>query len=253
MLLEAVPQAYLNTIADPLTCFAGVCARTMLAHLDKNYATITTDHVEANEQELSRPWDPATPTETVFDHATEVQAFAATTTDTISDGKLVRETLQIFKKSGVLGDGVKDWRKKLPADQTWTAMRVHFRKANQRRIQDSTSGDLGYHAANAAQTGPTNAAAIQAMVTQAVAAQTNNNTTGATDLPNWYYCWSHGLGINPNHTSSTCTHAAEGHNSTATLGNMKGVNNKIRRGRNEQSIYQFVPRNNNNNNNNGPT
>ena len=42
-----------------------------------------------------------------------------------------------------------------------------------------------------------------------------------------YYCWTHGLGKNRNHTSATCNNKAEGHKDEATADNMLGGNNKI--------------------------
>ncbi len=42
-----------------------------------------------------------------------------------------------------------------------------------------------------------------------------------------YYCWSHGLGKNPEHTSRKCRHPKEGHQETATADNMEGGNNTI--------------------------
>ena len=42
-----------------------------------------------------------------------------------------------------------------------------------------------------------------------------------------YYCWSHGLGINKQHTSPTCTFKKDGHIDTATVDNMQGGCNRI--------------------------
>ena len=42
-----------------------------------------------------------------------------------------------------------------------------------------------------------------------------------------FYCWSHGLGRNPKHTSESCNSPLEGHKKEATLDNMMGGCNNI--------------------------
>jgi len=45
-----------------------------------------------------------------------------------------------------------------------------------------------------------------------------------------FYCWTHGLGFNRMHTSTTCANAANGHCKTATTTNMQGGKNTIQAG-----------------------
>ena len=42
-----------------------------------------------------------------------------------------------------------------------------------------------------------------------------------------YYCWTHGLGRDANHTSATCQNPAAGHQYDATINDMKGGSNLI--------------------------
>jgi len=53
----------------------------------------------------------------------------------------------------------------------------------------------------------------------------------ANDGTQVFYCWTHGLGFNKNHTSATCSKPADGHFQTATIKNMCGGNNTIMSGR----------------------
>ena len=48
-----------------------------------------------------------------------------------------------------------------------------------------------------------------------------------------FYCWTHGLGKNWNHTSATCKNKAEGHKDEATADNTMGGNDRIMTGRNK--------------------
>ena len=90
----------------------------------------------------------------------------------------------------------------------------------------------------------------------------NQGRQGGNITPNQsmtctHYCWTHGLGRDPNHTSQTCTRQAHGHCTNATLDNMMGGNASIRRARGERAVYRPPQRNqnqgggNNTNNNNG--
>ena len=263
MILKAVQRAYLNALADPVFGFAGVRVRDMLDHLQNNYGTITHDDLEANEEELKLEWDPSSATEIVFDNAHECQAFATAGGDQITDQKVMREVLKTFEKSGVLGDAVKDWRKKPAAAKTVANMRTHFLQANQRRLRVKTSATAGYGTANAATIQGTNdnngmismspddlqrlLAMYSANAATRVAAPAPPNPPPPAQHPQggYYYCWTHGLSMNPNHTSATCNRQAPGHQATATLTNMMGGNNSIARRRGERAVYRRPQRPNN--------
>ena len=132
--------------------------------------------------------------------------------------------IAVFERSGVLDDAIKDWHKLTPTNRTWANAQVHFKRANKERKRQATSKEAGYAAANAASRAPATTPAPNQ----------GTPTTGTT----MHYCWSHGLGFNPNHTSATCTNRAQGHVETATVENMQGGNNKIRCKRTEQAIYR---------------
>jgi hypothetical protein len=253
-LLEAVPNEFLNALEDPVHGFSETTAAEMLAHLTTAYGTVTPEDLEENEAELSTEWNPATPTEVVFDNANKIMVFATSAGEGIPQGKVVRTLLKVFEKSGVLGDAVKDWKKKPAVEQTPANMRIHFRTYNKRRLKDSTTAATqGFGTANAA-TGNEQSQAL-AILKQLIAQDTaglpvtlqallannrgppsNTSTPGAPG--GHYYCWSHGLSTNRDHTSGTCSSPAEGHNASATLNDMKGGNPTIRRSRGERAIYR---------------
>ena len=135
--LIAVPNEYLNALEDPVHGFSEVTAAAMLTHLTTQYGTVTPEDLEENEAELSTEWNPNTPTETVFDNAAKTMAFASSAGEAIPGTRVVRILLKVFEKSGVLGDAVKDWKKKTVVNQTQANMRIHFRTYNKRRLKVS--------------------------------------------------------------------------------------------------------------------
>ena len=223
-LLQAVNPVYIESLCDEQMGYTNVTISNILTHLQTNYGTITQDDLTKNALELDTDWDPETPIETVMAKAIQCQRFATAGGDPISDATVLRHMLAVFERSGVLDDAIKDWRKLTPANRTWANAQVHFKRANKERKRQATSKETGYAAANAASRAPAPAPA-----------PTQGNPTTSTTM---HYCWSHGLGFNPNHTSATCTNRAQGHVETATVENMQGRNNKIRRKRGEQAIYR---------------
>ena len=102
------------------------------------------------------------------------------------------------------------------------------------RKRTATTTDIGYNTANAAVTTPTPPSLDVA-----------NDTL--SDPPGLHYCWTHGLGCDPTHTSTTCNSRAEGHQAQATVYNMMGGNSSIRCRRGERAIYRRPQRPNNQN------
>lgn len=262
MILEAVPDEYLSALKHAMTGYAGVSVARMLVHLNTTYGAITEDDLEKNEASLDTPWDPSTPTETAFSHADACQEFALAGEDEISDHKYIRANLKKFEASGVLEDACSDWRKKAVGDRTKANMKTHFRRYNQDRLRRLSAADVGFGnaAANAAQEAVPET--IEQVVARMLAAQGGTNRNGNQGRqggqvnPNQlmaciHYCWTHGLGRDPNHTSPTCTRQANGHRCDATLDNMMGGNDKIRRARGDRAIYRPPNRGNNTNNGNG--
>ena len=224
MFLDAVPEVYIASRSDALFGYANVSLRTLLTHLVTTYGTIDEDALAKNLEEMGRPWDPNTPTITVFNQARKCRDFATAGGDAISDANSIRICLEAFQKSGVMDEAIKDWRKLPTANRTWANMPAHFLNANKERLRTITTSAAGFQTANAA--------------TPAVCPPvTNNSSTVQVGNCTMYYCFSHGLGKNPEHTSATCSNPREGHKREATADNMMGGINTIRRRRGERPAF----------------
>ena len=213
-LIQAIPSTYIDILADDVFEYALVEPRAIIAHMQANYGLITQDDLIQNMEDLKRQWDPTQPLEDLWKQLRRCQVFAANH-DPITNATLVREAIINLENTGVFIDALKDWRKRLPAAQTLAQLKIDFNAADKERRRTLTSRDAGY--ANAA---------VKQMV------QDNKENLGL------YYCWTHGLGRNADHTSKTCTNKAHGHQLDSTLFNMLGGNNRIHRGKNERAIYQ---------------
>jgi hypothetical protein len=153
--------------------------------------------------------------------------------------------LHVRKICGVFADAIHDWRKRPDPKWTWSNLKTDFALANRERVRLITSDSAGYHGANSAAQAATAAATAAAAnansaASTALSALTaaNGSSTPIAAPAGFHYCWSQGLEKKPEHTSATCEKPAAGHCLDATLSNMKGSNNNISRGRNEQPIFR---------------
>ena len=211
-IVEACPPFILQALEDPMHGLGLRTSRELLHHLETTYGTITDDDLAENLKGCEEAWDPNEPTDTVFIKLREARAFATAGQDNISDAAAIRLALLAFEKSGVFAEAIKDWRKLPIGSRTWANMPAHFAAANKERLRETTAAQAGFQAANKASTAP--------------------KTQG------FHYCWTHGLGTNAEHTSKTCSKPATGHQRDATVENMMGGNNTIRRKRGEKAIYK---------------
>jgi hypothetical protein len=139
----------------------------------------------------------------------------------------VRDQLFVFEQTGVFPRACEAWREKDRADQTVANLRTHFERYNEERIRTLTAKQAGYSATT------TNPVPPEAANAVTPAKSTPNATTTATphiivgDGVKMYYCWTHGLGTNPNHCSPSCKKKADGHKNEATADKMMDGNDRI--------------------------
>jgi hypothetical protein len=153
-----------------------------------------------------------------------VKVYAINAGAPLSDGAIMSLTLETLTESGVFTTAIEKWDDKEEEEQTWVAFQKHFNKANQTRLEQLTTKQAGYHGAHAATdkkpatTPPTAQVPLPTKEPYAVM------TDGMTPM---YYCWTHGLGRNSEHTSANCTHKAPNHKDKATAINIMGGNGSI--------------------------
>jgi hypothetical protein len=219
LLIGSVNPLYLADLDDEDIGFAAVSIQELLEHLELD-AVITADMLNENLTRMGRQYNPSEPFEVLILQLDKCMKFAIKGCDPITEASAVRSAVANMEATGVFSTTCSDWRKKAAADQTLATFTTEFKfavKEYQRKIKAS---EVGYNSANNAQ------------VAQPPPA------TAPSDTGQHFYCWSHGLSRNPNHSGATCQHPAEGHRSDATLSNMMGGNNQIRRENGETTVYR---------------
>jgi hypothetical protein len=208
-ILCAVDNKYLIALEHPDLGYT-VNPREMLMHLRRTYGDITPLEIEMNRATLSTPWNPDDDIEDLWVRITTAQELAHHARDEITDHVAIHLTIDALEASGVFDFALDNWRLKDNATKMLATFKEHFNnKEGAERERKLTAKTGGYHGAHGADgnlprdTPPLNPAP----------------TSGSVVLPNdvkMYYCWSHGLGINKQHTSPKCTFKKDGHIDTAT-------------------------------------
>jgi hypothetical protein len=235
-IIQAVPEYTIAGQKDDLIGFGAVTAQELLTHLVTTYGGITEDDMADNIEAAQEPWDQDTTMESMIARINECAAFASAGEDEFSDAQKIRFFLKALEKSGVMDEALKDWRKKATGDRTWANLPAFFISANKERLRANKITASRIQQANAVNE-----------TKEAATTKTSKKITKLDSAPK-HYCWTHGLGRNPNHTSATCTAPAEGHVQDATVENMQGGNDRIQRSRGEKQVFKPPQRRNNRSN-----
>jgi hypothetical protein len=224
-ILLAVPPLYLDALKDIAFGFADVSCAQMLAHLQNEYGSIEPDDLEANRARLSADWNPDEPIEALWLRIQEVQRYAADGHEPIANETVLRLLLPVLEKTGVFLHATTTWRDKDPTTCTLATFKDHFARAYKERHRQITSQAAGYHSANAAVTTPP-----RTPHSPPTPSPTSVPFLQSPGGPKMFYCWTHGLGKNRDHTSPTCNNKAPDHQDAATVNNLMGGSNIIMRG-----------------------
>jgi hypothetical protein len=217
-IIAAVPKLYLPP-DDPLFGYNKITPAQMLQHLTNAYGKMTPDELEANEKRLEQPFNVDDGIETLWRNIADIQTLTTAAEEPIPTSAIIRRTLQVLKHTGLFTQGCRDWRKRPEAEHTLPNFIKHFNEEDMERQRQLTAQQAGFHGANHC--------ANCIMTVTPTPPENQANATTTTGDPAVYYCWSHGLGTNRNHTSMTCKFPNDGHKTEATFTNRMEGSTKI--------------------------
>ena len=225
-LLAALEPTYIQVLATEDFGFADVSPRNILGHLRTYYCEVEPEELERNRMSLQETWNVDEPMEILWDKVLSARTFAERHGDPISEVTALHLLLTSLEATGVFTDACDKWRDLPSFGKTIQTFRTHFTRENKTRLRKLTAQQAGFHGANAAtsQATVTNAATAAKAAAATAGAGTQVIMVGKTLM---YYCHSHGLGWNANHTSPQCNKKKEGHKDDATINNMMGGCNVI--------------------------
>lgn len=236
-IIEAVEDKYIRTLKHNTLGYANVTAKALLDHLLSTYGHMTPFLLKKNEDRLDTKWTEEQDIEDLWTPIEEARNFAAGH-EAIATTRLIRAAEAQLRTAGLFSKEIDRFYDEERDEQTWDNFKATINKANNLRLEamerdQAINPPPNYHSANQA----ADTSTPGSTTTETLCQTCNNANQNQQTSPGLYYCWTHGLGRNPNHTSKTCTNRAINHQENATVGNMLGGNNTIRRQRGEQPIY----------------
>jgi hypothetical protein len=232
--LSAVDPIYYQDLEDDTFGYADVLIPAIINHLTTTYGTLTASDLEINRDKLTEAWNPDDPIENLWKNIKIIRAVATQGAEPISDGTTVQLTLLALGKTGVHSHAIETWFDKDEADHTWTNFQLHFNKHEKTRLSKMTAQAAGFHGAQNATHTPAEVPSDTTASASAAQQAGKPKEYVSNGIP-LFYCWSHGLSKNLEHTSSTCLSPKEGHCPHATIDNRLGGVNKINFGRSGQA------------------
>jgi len=201
----------------------------IITHLHTNYGPITCAELETNCTNIATIWTPDNPIKTLWEWLCEIQHISITSGNPFTDHAIKDLIFLIFEANSIFTTACDTWHNHPVTQLTLIEFCKHFTSENK-----LTTSQAGFHSAHAAfiKTLATNKPMMP--LVPMPSAVTDIYTTLASMWPiitnnglNMYYCWTHGLRFNHNHTSGTCSNLANNHCTMATIRNMQGSNNTI--------------------------
>jgi hypothetical protein len=219
MILAAVGDNYVSTLQHPLLRYAQVTVEALLQHLTDTYSEITQEVLENNRSKISAEWNPDDGIETIFTRITDAQQFAAAAGDDhiIPASTAMYLALTAIDNTGVFLEPCADWRKRHLAEQTLANFTADFTHAWKELNRHISAKAARYQALLATKEEDNES------ISPALSSKPDVNVDGIK----MYYCWSHGLGFNSNHTSCTCKTKKDRHRDDAMIRSRKGGSNMI--------------------------
>jgi hypothetical protein len=213
-------------LEDDTFGYADVTILALLTHFTSAYGTLSCTDLETNRNLLKEAcWNPDDEFAHLWMRIKTVRQIATEGGDAISDNTMMELTLGALRQSGVYTHAIQTWDDKPEALQTAANFKIHFDQQEKVRLRSLTAKAAGFHSANEAHAAIPAPHIIPDAVAAAVIPAFLSNDVAL------YYCWTHGLSKNADHTSASCQHKANDHQDDATLDNRKGGINKINFGK----------------------
>jgi hypothetical protein len=238
-LIKAVPSIHIKALEDPTLGYSNISTLTLMTHLWAQYGTITADELQHNSVALNAPtWDPTTPIELLFTRVQDHADFATAGGAPIPDPLLAQAAYSNIEHTGLYPTYCDAWRAKPTADRTWANCKVYFTTAN-KDLHRHTTSSAGYHSAHAVRATTTTTtdpmthlrsdmANIQSEML-ALRLSLTEPRPEPTPTKQKFYCHTHGISTNADHTSQTCRTRGPNHQVTATLRNKMGGSTRERK------------------------
>ena len=231
-LIQAVPSIYIKALENPTLGYSNTATLTLMTHLWDTYGVITADELQSNAIAMTAPtWKETTPIESLFARIQAHADFATAGGAPIPDAQLAQAAYTNVEHTGSYAIYCDQWRAKPSAARTWANFKIHFTDANKDHHRHTTSS-AGFHSAYAIlPSKPDAITQLRSDMTELIQSEMLALRLSLTATPppkqQQYYCHTHGITTNKEHTSDKCQTKGPNHQDTATIRNKMGGSTKV--------------------------
>jgi hypothetical protein len=217
-IIEAVGKEFLKGVRDLSDTIMGVGPKEIFDYLKEKYGKIGQRQSVANQMKLNDPWEGRGPIDTYWQMIEDVREYAKFGGSQIDDQRCINAVLDNMDKIPDFAQACYNQRITPLSEWSWEQTKRNFEIAHSARA-DKTTGDHGYHTANAAATTDQKPAATGA---QRRTKQGPQPIILSKSQWVFSYCWSCGWSNDRTHDSITCKTPKPGHKTDATAFDNKG-------------------------------
>jgi hypothetical protein len=153
-IISVFEPIYLEILNENTMGYVNISARDMVYHLFETYGNITSVDLEINFEHMRRAWDPQQPVESLFKQIQRCADYLEAGGVPIGASQKIKVGYAKIFATGHFMSDCQRWNEKPATDKTWTHFKSHFAAAHRqhKQMQGETSGNSGYHSANATMT-----------------------------------------------------------------------------------------------------
>ena len=178
-LLAAVPLVVLQILQHPQLGFALVTMMTLLTHLRSVFGNIAPADIIADNNAMTSTivWQPTMPIQNIWTTIKDMPDFAMAGGAPISEVLMVQVAYNNLKACGLFLEGCREWRKRLPTQNTYAELICFFEREDLDR-NPVTASAFGFHGVMAATTKKLVSSEIQELqVTKLIMLEKQNGAT----------------------------------------------------------------------------
>ena len=124
---------FLSPLVDRLAGFRQVTAPAMLKHIFSSYRAIDKINLEENAVKMMGTYNPTEPLARLIEQLEKGREFARAVCQTISDVMMMSKGITLLSQTGVLKDGIRDWRRQSTDLKTWEKYKFFFTERTESR------------------------------------------------------------------------------------------------------------------------
>ena len=126
MLIAAVDEMFIRSLRHRYVGYGTTTTHTILDYLYATYANISSADLQYNDTKLRSPCNDNLPIKALIDQFKGAVKYAAARNTLYTPLQVVGIAYQLVFHTGIFNNNCKMWKRRDPADKTWTKFKTFF-------------------------------------------------------------------------------------------------------------------------------